>query len=127
MKTKSTINGWQDFIELCIASWVFISPFALGFFSNVNASLSCMFIGGLVICMSIFGIAKEAPGLEWASLCLAVLLIASPWLFSYAHISAAVFSAVVSGVLIIVFATLAMMHEYSDAQNASNQKPASAS
>lgn len=112
MKVNTTVHGWQDFVELCIASWVFVSPFMLGFFDNIAASLSCMFLGGLVISTSIFGMARERPALEWATVCLAVLLIASPWAFAYAQIATAMTNAVISGGLLIVFSILAMTQEY---------------
>ena len=112
MKTDTYINGWQDFVELCIASWVFCAPFFLGFFDNIPASLSCMFIGGSVIFTAMFGLARETPIYEWTTLCLSVLLIASPWLFSYSAVSMAVFNSVVCGSLLILFSVLAMMHEY---------------
>ena len=112
MKVTTKYNGWQDFLELCLASWVFVSPFVLGFFDNVSASLSCMFIGGLIISTSIFGMARETPGLEWATLCLSICLMVTPWLFSYAHISIAVLSVLISGGALVVFSILAMVHEY---------------
>ena len=114
MVANKTIHGWQDFVELCIASWVFVSPFFLGFFDNIAASLSCMLLGGLVISTSIFGMARETPGLKWATICISVLLIVTPWVFAYAQIPAAVFSVVISGGLLIVFSILAMMHEYQE-------------
>ena len=117
MKTDTTIHGWQDFVELCIASWVFVSPFFLGFFDNVAASLSCMLLGGLVISTSIFGMARETPGLEWATVCIAVLLIGSPWAFAYAQITSAVFSVVISGGLILAFSILAMTQEYREMED----------
>lgn len=113
MKKTMKLNGWQDFVELCIASWIFVAPFFLGFFSNIPATLSCMLIGGLIFSTSMLGLARETPGFEWATLGLSVLLISSPWLFAYSQISLAVFNAVIAGALLILFSTLAMVHEYS--------------
>ena len=123
MKSNTSIHGWQDFVELCIASWVFVSPFTLGFIENVPASLSCMFIGAFIISLSIFGMARETPRIEWTTLCFSVLLIASPWLFAFSQISAAVFNVVISGTLLILFSVLAMLHEYNDMES-SKQKTA---
>ena len=118
MKSNNNIHGWQDFVELCIASWVFVSPFFLGFFNNVPASLSCMLLGGLVISLSIFGMAREVPRIEWATLCFSVVLIASPWLFTFSQVSIAVFNVVISGTLLIIFSVLAMLHEYQEMEYA---------
>ncbi len=68
MNTQNNYHGWQDFIELTLASWLVVSPFFLGFFYNVNATLSCMFIGCMIITLSILGMALETPWEEWTTI-----------------------------------------------------------
>jgi len=112
METRNKLHGWQDFMELGVASWLVASPFILGFFSNVSASLSCMFIGCLVITLSIIGMALETPWEEWTTICLAVALMATPWVFGFTEVGIAVLNVFISGGLLIVFSTLAIKHEY---------------
>jgi len=106
---RSEVIGWQDFVELCIASWLVISPFALGFFEFAPASVTAMLIGSVAIMFSLLGMATQRTGDEWGNLGAAILLIASPWLFSYSHIVLATMNAVVCGAGLILFAWLAMM------------------
>ena len=112
MKLREDFHGWQDVVELAIAFWLISSPFVLGFFSNTNASLSCILIGCLVVTLSMMGVARETPWEEWTTICLAALLLATPWLFSFASITIAVFNVLISGGLLIVFSALAMRQEY---------------
>lgn len=112
----SKLNGWQDFLELGLASWIVVSPFFLGFFAQTNASLTLMLIGSVCVLFAILGLATENPVDEWINLCLGGLLIASPWLFGFSEIFAAATNAVISGGLMVTLTILAMTHEYHEQQ-----------
>jgi len=112
MTIKNTVHGWHGFVELCIASWLFVSPFVLGFFENTGASLSCMLIGGLIISTSLLSMSRETPRVEWATLFVSIILLASPWLLFYSHLLIAVFNVSICGVMLIIFSSLAMIKEY---------------
>lgn len=117
MKVKNQeVNGWQDFIELCIASWLIISPFALGFFEVIQASLTALLIGSVAVMMAVLGMATRRQGDEWANMGAGVFLLASPWLFGYADMVVATVNAIACGALLILFAWLAMMEERQEMQ-----------
>ena len=59
------------------------------------------------------GLAKQQPWEEWITLSLAIFLAGSPWIFGYGASDAATANAVVSGLLLALFAILAMIDEYS--------------
>lgn len=108
----SKINGWQDFLELGVATWIIASPFALGFFSQVNASLTLILIGCVCFLIALLGLATENPVDEWINLCLGVLICATPWLFGYTELVVATTNAVICGGVMITLTILAMTHEY---------------
>lgn len=115
------IDGWQDFLELTLASWLFISPFVLGFFYNTVATLSAMFVGSVIILFSLLGMAKHQPLDEWANLLACVALIASPWFMAYTEIAAATVNAVACGVVLGVIAIGTMMNEYKEIRESEGQ------
>lgn len=113
MKSRIAMEGWQDVMELLIAVWLFVAPFALGFIDNSAATLSAYMIAALLILTSQLGIAEQQPWEEWVNLILAVVLMMSPWILDYKALEIATINAVLSGVGLILFAVLSMRHEYS--------------
>ena len=114
LKLGTHIEGWQDMIELLIATWIVFSPFALGFWNNPSAGLTALAIGSGAIFISQLGLAKQQPWEEWANLALATTLIISPWLFGYAAVAIATWSAIVSGGMLATMAIVSMVSEYNE-------------
>jgi hypothetical protein len=117
MKVNTRIHGWQDAVEILIIAWLFISPFALGFFGTIEASLTAVSIAAISSLFVQLGIATENPANEWVNLFLAFVLIASPWLFGYSALAVASWNAVATGLMLGLFAILAMNHDYADRKN----------
>ena len=105
------VVGWQDFLELCVASWLFISPFVLGFLENKPAAITAMLLGGVAIMFSVLGLATQEMGDEWGNELASVVLIVSPWAFGYATVVVATINAVACGVVMGYLAMLALREE----------------
>lgn len=112
MKIGTHVEGWQDMVELLIATWIVFSPFALGFWSNPAAALTALAVGSCAILVSQLGLAQQQPWEEWVMLALATTLACSPVLFGYAAITAAVWSAVLSGCALAALSISSMTKEY---------------
>ena len=108
------ISGWQDVVELVLAAWIFVSPVVLGYFTVVEASITALLVGAIVSLTSQLGIAKQQPWEEWFNLVVAAIFITSPWLFGYSTVVAATLNAVISGLLLAIFAIAALIHEYAE-------------
>jgi hypothetical protein len=106
-------TAWEEVTELITAIFILLAPFILGFFETASASVSFLLIGTAVLVISQFGIAKQQPWEEWVNLALALLLMASPWLFGYYPVTVAMVSAVAAGGILAVMAIIAMVEEYS--------------
>lgn len=106
-------SGWQDGVELLLVIWIFVSPLFLGYFAYNAATLTAMIIAAVASLTTQLGLAKQQPWEEWITLCLAIFLAGSPWVFSYWESVAATANAVLSGLLLALFAILAMIDEYS--------------
>jgi hypothetical protein len=112
------IEGWQDFLELGLASWLLISPFVLGFFSNPVATLACMFAGCVVVLFSLLGMATHKPWDEWVNLFTALALITTPWLLGFTMATVAATNAIASGLILAGLAIYTMMSEYREIHEA---------
>lgn len=118
MKQRLNIVGWQDFLELALATWIVLSPFVLGYFDVVNASLSIMLTGSVIIFFAIMGMATENPLDEWINLCLGLFLVATPWLFGFSALAAATLNSVICGGVLVTLTILAMVHDYHEINEA---------
>ncbi len=110
----SKINGWRDGIELILAFWLVISPFAVGFITSSAASGTAFIIGSLIMLFSFLGMEEEQPWEEWTTLALALILLLSPWVFGYAAMVAATVNVLVVGGLLVLLTIMTMKHEYDE-------------
>ncbi len=115
MTTRThAIEGWQDMIELIVAFWLILSPFALGFFDVPTAGGVAVIIGTIAFLTSQLGLANQQPWEEWFNLLLAIILIFSPWLLGYSAVVVATTNAVITGAVLGMFAIASMKHEYAE-------------
>jgi uncharacterized integral membrane protein len=112
LKYWKKISGWQDAVELLVVVWVFVAPAVLGFFAYNAATLSAMLMAIVASITIQLGLAKQQPWEEWFNLSLAAFLAFSPWLFNYTHMAAATWNAIISGLVLAIFAILAMVNDY---------------
>lgn len=105
-------ENWLDPMELLLSSWLLISPFVLGFFGVTSASAVMIMIGCSVLFIAQLGLSNHLPWEEWTNLLLAILLIASPWLFGFASVMAATVNAVASGIVLAILALAALRTDY---------------
>jgi hypothetical protein len=111
-RRKSNISGWQDAAELIVAAWLFISPWALGFFHYNAATLTAMLVGATASFSTQVGLAKQQPWIEWFNVALALFLAFSSLIFGYTSLIAATWNAAITGLVLLTFAVLAMVSEY---------------
>jgi heme/copper-type cytochrome/quinol oxidase subunit 3 len=52
----SILKEWEEWVNLALGAWVFVSPWALGFLTNVNAHWSHVVIGALVAAIAAWSI-----------------------------------------------------------------------
>ena len=82
---------WQDWLNLLLGAWLFISPSALGFVKvggaagstySHAAAFNAWIVGVIVVPLSIAALAKGGRE-EWLNLLAGFWLFISPWVLSY--------------------------------------------
>ncbi len=83
-----------------------IAPFILGYSNNTAALWASLLIGGATIVVSwIEGARRDRERWEyWTAIVLGVVAVIAPFLFGYNRSPSALWSSVVAGILIAVFA-----------------------
>jgi hypothetical protein len=83
-----------------------LAPFMFGYSNNAVAMWTSLFIGGATMVVSIVeGVQADREKWEyWAALALGLIAVVSPFVLGFGEITTAMWSTVVLGVLIAVFA-----------------------
>jgi hypothetical protein len=90
----------QDWINLVLAVCLFISPWVVGFVTEMNPTWNAWIVGVVLAVLALATLSAFAEWEEWANLVLGVWLIISPWILGFAANMDAMWTHVVMGVLI---------------------------
>lgn len=107
---RTNANKWQDWINLILAVWLFISPWVLGYYpdgivASMAASWTAWVLGVVVAVFSIAALYRAQPWEEWINLIAGVLLFISPAVFSYYTITiVGMWNALIVGALVFILA-----------------------
>jgi hypothetical protein len=114
MRTRTPIgiaNRWQDWVNLLLGAWLFISPWVLGFSkmgaeggAHSNAAVNAWIFGVIVVILSIAALTRTQPWEEWLNLLAGIWLFISPWVLGYSATSTALWNALIVGALVFILA-----------------------
>lgn len=105
MESVTTNKRWQDWVNLVLGIWLFLSPWILGFYSSMPRDSWNFFIVGIAfIVFAAFALNLHTLWEEWVNLVLGIWMIISPWALSYSANATARDDAVVVGVIVGVLA-----------------------
>lgn len=120
---QSGTNKWQDWVNLVLAVWLFISPWALSFYPGGAAALpaAAWTAWVLAIVIGVFSVAalvKARPWEEWVNIVAAALLFISPWVLGYyGGAPAAMWNALIVGAVVFILAIWDLMTQPEMAQH----------
>lgn len=97
-------NHWQDWVNLFLAGWLFITPWFYGFTGLPGAAWNAWIVAVLVAVFAVAALARFAQWQEWANIVLGVWLAISPWVVGGATAPAIRWNFVLVGLAIAVIA-----------------------
>lgn len=103
---------WQDSVNGILGLWMFASPWMVGFAGGNNpAARTAWLLGAAIIVFA--GIAVYMPKAweEALNIILGLCLLASPWALSYTDQAKPTSNAVLTGLLVTLFAIWAMVRD----------------
>ena len=109
---------WQDVANLVLATWLFLSPWILGFVlvsataagaaapgpNLSNASWNAWVLGILIVLLAIAALSGTRLWQEWLQLLLGVWLFIAPWVLGFSAAPAAAWDHWIVGILVVVCA-----------------------
>ncbi|HXD39709.1 MAG TPA: SPW repeat protein [Ramlibacter sp.] len=109
------VKHWQDPVNAIMGVWLILSPWVLGFQSDLIALANAVIIGVLLIAAALGAIFVPRAWEEWTETALGAWLAMSPWVLGFNALQTATGAAVASGVVVMVLAlwVLATDKDYS--------------
>ena len=99
---------WQDWLNLLIGIWLFISPWVIGFAGTENgASWNAWILGVAIVVFSAFAVSLPQVWEEVVNILLGIWMVISSWVIGVAS-RAVETNFVIVGLLVILFAAWAM-------------------
>ena len=100
MFTDRDHGRMQDWANFVLAVLLIISPWVLGFASDVPASATAWISGIVIGILAIAAIVKVAEWEEWVNFVLGIWLVVAPWVVRFSGDTSAMRAHVVLGVLV---------------------------
>ncbi|HEY7548327.1 MAG TPA: SPW repeat protein [Hyphomicrobiaceae bacterium] len=105
-------NRWQDWVNLVLGAWLFISPWVLGFASAAREAgtttprpaVNAWIFGVIVVVLSIAALVRTQPWEEWLNLLAGIWLFISPWVLGYSGTATPLWNALIVGALVFILA-----------------------
>ena len=107
---------WQDWLNLLIGIWLFISPWVIGFANaSQGASWNAWILGVAIVVFSAIAVTLPQAWEEVINILLGIWMVISSWVIGVAS-RAVETNAVIVGLLVILFAAwaMAMKREWRD-------------
>jgi hypothetical protein len=99
----SAPEHWQDWVSWVLGFWLCISPWALYFEAEPNATPAAVITGLLLIATEAVTLSAYRAWEEWVNVVLGVWLVVAPWLLGMRS-PAAIGDFVVVGLLVVALA-----------------------
>jgi len=104
MDKRGSANNWQDWVNLILAVWLFISPWVLNFAGQQRPAWDAWIVGVVVAVLSIAALTQVQVWEEWINLLLGAWLFISPWVLGFSSDATISWNAWIVGILIFLVA-----------------------
>jgi hypothetical protein len=106
------MKRWQDWVNVVLGVWMFLSPWILGFAAAQGAAAWCAWIlGAAVIVFAASAVYVPKAWEEAINIILGLCLIVAPWVLGFGAQSTATSNSVIVGVLVVAFGVWAMLRD----------------
>ena len=102
------MKHWQDPVNLALGLWMIISPWVLSYASENKPTDNAVVFGFFIAALALAALFKVMAWEEWVSVALGAWLAVSPWLLGFSGLVAAMWNAVIVGVVVAVLAVWAL-------------------
>lgn len=98
---------WQDWTNIVLASWLFVSPWVLGY-AGTSAAWNARLVGTAIAVFALVAIYTPQAWEELVNTAAGVWLVVSPFVLNFTAMETVSLHTVVVGILVTAFATWAL-------------------
>jgi SPW repeat len=109
---------WQDVANLFLGIWALLTPWIVGQHPGSTVVVNYVVVGILIIFCAGAALLAFRPWQEGINMMLGAWLLISPWWLEFRTVPGLVWSAVVTGVLVILCSAVAAIQRFSDNNDA---------
>lgn len=106
-----TARRWQDWVNLLLGVWLFVSPWALEYAADGAAAWNAYVMGAAIVVLAAIAAYMPKTWEEIINTLAGVWLILSPYALGFASSTLVALHTVVVGVLVTAFAVWAMFSD----------------
>jgi hypothetical protein len=109
MDTNQSEVRWQDWVNLAIGIWLFISPMVMIFPAGVPAiSWNAYVIGAAIVIFSAYAVYLPRAWEEALNALFGIWLIIAPWILGFSDQKEAMMHSLIVGAVVVILALWAM-------------------
>lgn len=101
-------NRWEDWANLLLGAWLFVSPWVLQFVvptgSNASAAWNAWISGIVIAVVALVALFQSQQWKEWANILVGIWVAISPWVLGYTSLTTATSNAVIVGIITVCLA-----------------------
>ena len=102
-------SRWQDWTNLVLGVWLFLSPWLLGFAGSAAAAWNAWLLGAVVVVFALWALAApRSRGAQWWLVISAAWVFIAPWVLGFAGVSAGAWNAWIVSVAVALAAFWAL-------------------
>lgn len=109
---EKLVQQWQDAVNFVLGVWLFFSPWIIGFTGETAPAWNAYVLGVIIAVAAAAALVEFAKWEEWANALFGAWLIVSPWILGFSGLAAAMWNAVIVGLIVLVLAVWAAMREH---------------
>ena len=102
-----------DVVNVFLGIWAFLTPWAVGRHPGTPVVANYVIVGILITFFAGAALVAVRPWLEGINIVVGAWLLVSPWLLGFRAITSLMWSAVVIGILVMIFSALALIKKQS--------------
>jgi SPW repeat len=106
MTNLETVSNarWQDVVNFVLGTWLFISPWVLGFRDAGVIATSAWLFGIIIAGLALAAIFAYESWEEWVAAAIGVWVFISPWVLGAASDARILWSSLIVGALLVILA-----------------------
>lgn len=105
-------DQWQDAVNFLLGVFLFFSPWLLGYADTTNAAWNAYILGVIIAADAAAAFMAFQKWEEWLNVLFGAWLVVSPWILGFTGVAAAMWTAIIVGLAVLILAIWSAQTEH---------------